>query len=59
MINMFYSASRNVLLMLALTACVGFLLRILKDEYFMQLAILVFAFYYSKPVDKSSDEFVK
>ncbi len=56
---MFSSASRVVLIIVAVTLCGGFLLKILDPKDFMILASMVFAFYYTKPVDKSTDEFVK
>jgi len=59
MFEMLSSASRIVFIMIALTACTGFLWGILSVEQFMTLAVMVFAFYYTKPVDKLGDSPIK
>jgi hypothetical protein len=45
--NIFESASKIVFILLALTACVGFILRILAVDQFMILAMAAFTFYFS------------
>lgn len=50
MIKLLSSATRLVLLMLAITGCVAFLTGILPVDQFMLLAIAVFSYYFAKPV---------
>ena len=45
------SASKLVFLLLAVTACAGFFLKILEPKDFMLLAGMAFTFYFSKPGD--------
>jgi len=59
MFYMFRSASRIVFLLMGLTVCVSFYMGALEAKDFMVLATLVFGFYYSKPVDKTTDTDVK
>lgn len=41
------SASKIVFIMLALTACVGFFMRLLESKDFMVLAGMAFSFYFA------------
>ncbi len=47
MTNIISSASKIVFVLLAITACVGFFLRILETKDFMVLAGMAFTFYFS------------
>jgi hypothetical protein len=47
------SASRIVFIMLAITACVGFFLKILSADMFMILATGAFTYYFTKPEVKN------
>ena len=49
------SASKLVFLLLALTACVGFILGVLPVQEFMILATGAFAFYFSNKGDSNKD----
>ncbi len=42
------SASKIVFLLMALTACIGFFMKLLPVQEFMTLVIGVFAFYFGK-----------
>lgn len=42
------SATKIALILLTLTACTGFLVGFLPPERFMELAMMAFAFYYSR-----------
>ncbi len=53
--NIFKSASKLVFIILALTACAGFLLKILATQDFMLLATGAFAFYFSNKGDSTKD----
>ncbi len=44
------SASKITLIILAVTACIAFLLRIMPVDQFMILAIAVFSYYFAKPL---------
>ena len=45
----FKSASKLVFLLLTITACAGFVLKLLPVDQFMLLAISAFSFYFAKP----------
>lgn len=47
MTELFKSASKIVFIIIALTSCVGFVLKILPVDQFMLLATGAFAFYFS------------
>ena len=49
MSKLFTSASKLVFLLLTITSCVGFLLKLLPVDQFMLLAISAFSFYFAKP----------
>lgn len=49
------SASKIVFLLLALTACIGFLFKILPIDSFMILAVAAFSFYFSNKGDNSNN----
>jgi uncharacterized membrane protein len=49
------SASKIVFIMLALSACVGFFLRILEAKDFMVLAGMAFGFYFSFKGEKGEE----
>ena len=53
------SASKIVFLMIALTICSGFLLKILSEKEFVTLAMLAFTFYFSKSQGSGNGEGVK
>lgn len=59
MIQMFTSASRVVLIIIAMSLCALVFMRIVDPKDFMIIVGMVFAYYFNKPVDKSTDEFVK
>lgn len=59
MFEMLKSASRIVFIMVAASACGAFFLHILTAEQFMALAVMVFGYYYNKPIDHPSDPNVK
>lgn len=48
--NILNSASKMVFIVLAFTACIAFVLKILPVDQFMLLAISAFSFYFSKPI---------
>lgn len=48
------SASKIVFILLALTACVGFFIKLLEAKDFMVLSGMAFSFYFAaKPTDSS------
>jgi hypothetical protein len=49
------SASKVVFIMLALTACIAFVLRILPVDQFMTLATAAFVFYFSAKGETSGN----
>jgi hypothetical protein len=51
---MFQSASRFVLLIMTLTVCAAFIMRLLDAKDFLILAGMVFAYYFTK-TDKNTD----
>ncbi len=52
MIDLLKSASKVVLIILALTICIGFIMGKLEPKDFMLLAVMVFTYYFSyKPGD--------
>lgn len=55
MTELFKSASKIVFILLALTACVGFVLKLLPVDQFMLLATGAFAFYFSNKGDTTKD----
>jgi hypothetical protein len=54
MFKMLQSASKFVLLLMTLTVCVAFLLRLLEAKDFLFLVGMVFAYYFTK-TDKNTD----
>lgn len=50
--NMFNSAEKIVLLLMAATSCVCLFYRVIDSKDFMVLSTMVFAFYYAKPIDE-------
>jgi len=59
MFKMFTSASRSVLMIMTVTVCVGFLIRILGKEEFMMLAGMVFAFYFTKTNSEKNKDYTE
>lgn len=59
MLKMFTSASRMVLILITVTVCAGFLIKILADKDFIILASMVFAFYFTKTGIDNSDTYTK
>lgn len=57
MTNIFKSASKVVFLLLALTSCVGFIMKILPVEHFVALTSGAFAFYFSNK-GNSNEEYL-
>lgn len=55
MTNLFKSASKIVFILLALSACVGFFLRILAADQFMLLAGMAFGFYFANKGDANKE----
>jgi asparagine N-glycosylation enzyme membrane subunit Stt3 len=53
--NIISSASKIVFLLLALTACVGFFLKLLESKDFMVLACMAFTFYFASKGDSSNN----
>jgi len=53
--NIIESASKIVFILLALTACLGFLLGMLPVENFMILISSAFAFYFSNKGDSNTN----
>lgn len=53
--NMFDSAEKIVLLLMAIATCLCLILKIIDSKDFMVLATMVFAFYYAKPVEEISN----
>lgn len=51
----FESAAKIVFIMVALTACIAFILGILEAKDFMLLASMAFAFYFAAPSTPSTD----
>lgn len=49
--EIFNSASKIVFILLALTACIGFVIKVLPVDQFMILATGAFAFYFSNKGD--------
>jgi hypothetical protein len=49
---MFQSATKIVLILMSLTISIALFLRILDPKDYMVIAIMVFTFYYSKPVEQ-------
>lgn len=52
--NIMNSASRIVFILLTVTACAGFVFKILPVDQFMLLAISAFSFYFAKPTTPDS-----
>jgi hypothetical protein len=50
--NMFDSAEKIVLLLMAIATCICLVAKIIDSKDFMVLATMVFAFYYAKPVEE-------
>jgi len=57
MLKMLQSASRLVLLLMTLTVCAAFLLRLLDAKDFLILAGMVFAFYFTKTNTSTDPDF--
>lgn len=55
MSDIFASASKIVFIVLTLTACAGFLLKLLPVDQFMILAIAASSFYFSNKGDSSKE----
>ncbi len=54
--NIFESASKIVLMILAITACAGFIMGKLEAKDFMLLTVGVFSYYFAyKPAEKPVD----
>ena len=51
--NVLQSASKIVFILLAVSACAGFFLKLLESKDFMVLAGMAFAFYFSSKGDPS------
>ena len=47
------SASRIVFVLLAVSACAGFFLKLLEAKDFMMLTGIAFTYYFTKPADPS------
>jgi hypothetical protein len=47
MTNILQSASKVVLILLSITVCVGFIMRVLDAKDFMLLAVMCFTYYFS------------
>jgi hypothetical protein len=45
--NVLQSASKIVLIILSLTVCIGFIMKVLEPKDFMLLSVMVFTYYFS------------
>jgi predicted membrane channel-forming protein YqfA (hemolysin III family) len=60
MANILQSASKIVFILLTITACVGFFMKILDPKDFMLLASMAYGFYFaSKPTDSNAGMGIK